>query len=167
MCSVGTESRGGEGRPAPRQRGCQEGRNPNLPRGGLSAEEPATVITEYSGHKGTRTVAPAAALAKDCLQLKKVGGETRTWSKASNLEQTPALAVVSFPAFADGGQGNREAGRIPLPQSKKGPWGAAKPGGLPFLEDAEAPTEKGGLQNSRPQELELWNARYISPGLQN
>ena len=75
------------------------------------------------------------------------------------MEQTPPPLVAFSPGFTDRGQGNTEAGR-------KGPWGAGEVGGLPLLEDAEVPREKG-LQNLRPQELELRNARYIFPALQN
>lgn len=49
---------------------------------------------------------------------------------------------------------------------RKGLWGAGQAGGLPLLEAAEVPTDKG-FQNLRPQELEFWNARYLFLGLQN
>lgn len=62
--------------------------------GGLSAEGPATIIIQYLDTRGTKKVAKAAALGKDCLQSRNVGGQTQEWSKASNFEHVPTLLVI-------------------------------------------------------------------------
>lgn len=109
----------------------------------FSAEGPATIIIQYLDKRGTKKVAKAAALGKDCVPSKNVGGQTQEWSKASNFEQVPTLLVFLSCPYCPRSRKHRSWQSRPASEQER--TLGCRRGRRPFFKDAVGGSHAEGV----------------------